>query len=183
MRALPLHLSMGIALSLFGTSVFATTGTINFEGKITSSTCPIEIVNPGDGSIGNLVKMVDVEASRYTAVDQDRGGKPFSLRLTPDSGCGLAVPPDTNTATVTFSGLADGDHFAIRSSADAAQGVAIVIKDKTGSSVKNGDASAEYALSSTDPTDMQFEAFYRSTAANVKAGVASADIAFVVKIN
>ena len=173
---------MGLALSLFGTSAFATTGTISFEGKITSSTCPIEVVNPGDGSIGNLVRMIEVDASRFTAVDQDRGGKAFSLRLKPGAGCSL--DPDTNTATVTFSGVADGDHYAIRNAdEDAAEGVAIVIKDKTNTPVKNGEASAEYNLSSTDPTDMQFTAFYRSTAAVVKAGPASADIAFVVNIN
>lgn len=183
MRALPLHLSMGIALSLFGTSVFATTGTISFEGKITSSTCPIEIVNPGDGSVGNLVRMVEVDTSRFQSANQDLGGKPFSLRLTPGAGCGLATPPDANTATVTFKGTADGDHYAIRISEDPAKNVAIVIKDKTGSPVKNGEASAVYDLSSTDPTDMQFTAFYRSTALPVTPGTASADIAFIVKIN
>lgn len=184
MRLSLFRLPLGFALAMAATSAFATTGTINFEGKITSSTCPIEVVNPGDGSVGNLVKMVDVEATRFTAVNQDRGGKPFSLRLVPGAGCGLSAEAP-NKATVSFSGLADasGEFFAVRDTADAAKGVVIVIKDKSGSAVKNGAASVAYDLSETTPTDMQFDAFYRSIAAKVTAGTASADIAFVVSIN
>lgn len=179
-----LHVCFGLTLGLFGSSAFATSGNIDFEGMITSSTCPIEIVNPGDGTIGNLVNMVDVEASRFTAVNQDRGGKTFSLRLSPDAGCALD-PTNPNTATVTFRGLVDltGDHYAIKDSGDPAKGVVIVIKNKLGEIVKNGVESSPFDLSATSKTDMEFEAFYRSSSLPVSAGTASANIGFVVKIN
>lgn len=108
-----LALSLGVLSALAGTSAMATTGTINFEGKITSSTCPIEVVNPGDGSVGNLVKMGSIEASRFTAVGQEYSGKSFALRLTDDGNCGLTGTDDV--ATVTFNGSADtsGQYFAV----------------------------------------------------------------------
>lgn len=179
-----LKLFVGLSISMAGTSAFATSGTIDFEGIITNSTCPIVIVNPGDETIGNLVHMVDVEASRFTDVNQDRGGKAFALRLSPDAGCALD-PANPNTATVTFSGVADpsGEHYAIRDSGDPAKGVAIVIKDKKGNIVKNGMASSPFNLSTSSPTDMEFDAYYRSIAIPVTAGTASANIAFLVTIN
>jgi len=50
-------LPLGLALSLAATSAFAFDGTINFSGKISSATCPIEIVNPESGAVSNLVTL------------------------------------------------------------------------------------------------------------------------------
>jgi major type 1 subunit fimbrin (pilin)/fimbrial protein len=174
-------LSLGLTMAMAGTSAFANTGTINFEGRITSSTCPIEVVNPGDGSVGNLVKMGTVEASRFTAIGEEYSGKRFALRVSDPVGCGLTGPA---VAKVTFNGTADtsGDYFAVTPTADGATGVAIVIKDQTGTAIKPGGESAEYALDPTLPTDMIFNAYYRSTAATVTAGAASADVQFIVAI-
>lgn len=177
-----LALSLGLAAGVAGTSAFANTGTINFEGKITASTCPIDIVNPADGSIGNQVKMGSVEAGRFTATGQEHGGKGFALRVPDSAGC-LITP--TSKASVTFNGTADstGNYFAVTPTADGAKNVVIVLKDKTGSPVAPNSASAEYDLNDTGPTDLRFDAYYRSTAASVSAGVASADVQFVVDIN
>lgn len=170
-----LALSMDLASALAGTSALANTGTLNFEGKITSSTCPIEVVNPEDGQVGNLVKMGSVEASRFTAIGQEYSGKRFGLRVSAGAGCGF--DPSGNTAAVTFNGTADasGNYFAVTPTADGAKNVVIVLK------VKTGAASTDYDLNDTGSTDMLFDAYYRSTAAT--AGTASADVQFIVAIN
>ncbi|WP_122517396.1 fimbrial protein [Pseudomonas viridiflava] len=170
-------LGLTVAAALYAASASANTGTINFEGKITSSTCPIEVVNPGDGAVGNLVKMGSVDASRFTSVGQEYSGKRFALRIDDKGSCGLTGVDDV--AKVTFNGTADtsGSYFGVTPTSDGATGVAIVIKDHTGAE------SAEYPLIKDGITDMVFDAYYRSTAATVTAGTASADVQFVVAIN
>jgi type 1 fimbria pilin len=179
-----LALPLGLLLGLGATSAFATTGTINFQGKITAVTCGIEIVDPVTGAPGTgAVNMGSIEASRFTATGQEYGGKGFALRVTPGVGGCTIAPGDT--AKVTFTGTADpsGDYYAFKPTNDAAKGVVAVIKDKSGTNVVNGSESAEYALSETDPTDMRFDVYYRSTAAIVTPGPAEADVAFVVALN
>lgn len=180
MKKTLLALSLGLSVGLVGTAAFANTGTINFEGKITASTCPIDIVNPVDDSLGNQVKMGSIEASRFTAIGQELGGNGFILRVKGGAGC--TITP-TSKANVTFNGNADpsGSYFAVTPTADGARNVVIVLKDKSGAAVAPGSASVEYDLS--DSLDMRFNAYYRSTAAAVTAGVASADVQFVVDIN
>ena len=176
-------LSFGIATVLTGTNAFANTGTINFEGKITSSTCPIDVVNPGDGSVGNLVKMGSIEASRFTAIGQEYSGKSFVLRVKGGAGCNYTSTG--NTASVQFNGAADpsGDYFAVTPTFDGAKGVVINIKDRKGVALKPGADSPDYDLNDTGSTDLLFNAFYRSTSTTVTAGVASADVQFIVAIN
>ncbi len=175
-------LTLGLATAVAGTSAFADNGTISFEGRITSGTCAIEVVNPIDGTIGPVVKMGSVDAAVFTAADVEKNGKAFALRIGDPAKCGLKASDD-NVAKVTFNGTPDGNFFAIAPAAGAATGVAIVIKDRTGASLKPGDASADYPVHRTNPTDLTFNAFYRSTAAVVTAGPASADIRFLVSIN
>ena len=176
-----LALSLGLAAGIAGTSAFANTGHINFEGQITASTCPIEIVNPVDGSIGNQVKMGSIDASRFTATGQELSGNSFTLRVKDGAACGIVAG---NKGSVTFNGTPDssGSYFAVTPGADGAKNLAIVLRDKSGASIAPGSASAEYDLNVTGPTDMAFNAYYRSTAASVIAGVASARIDFVVDI-
>lgn len=176
-------LGLALAAALVNTSVSANTGTINFEGKITSSTCPIEVVNPGDGAIGNLVKMGSVEASRFTAVGQAHRGKDFALRV--DNTGGKCISTPDPIAKVRFDGTADAtnpDYFAVGTAADDAAGVAIMIKDKSDNAIAPGDESADYPLID-GVTDMRFYAYYVSTAATVQPGTASADVSFLVSFN
>lgn len=175
-----LVLSLGLAASLAGTSAFANTGTILFEGRITASTCPIDIVNPDDDNIGNHVNMGTVDASNFTAIGKEMPGKGFILRVKGGAGC--TITPG-QVANVTFNGGQAGaaPYFAIR--AGGATGVAIAIKDDTTTNLAPGAPSADYPLTVGAPTDMRFDAYYRSTAATVTAGTASADIQFVVDIN
>ncbi|WP_223463091.1 MULTISPECIES: fimbrial protein [unclassified Pseudomonas] len=179
-----LALSLGLSAAVAGTSVYANTGTIHFEGKIKNSTCPIEIINPEDGSVGNQVKMGSIEASRFTAVDQEYRGKSFALRVSGGPGCGLK--PADNTAKVTFNGTAhadDSDYFAVTSTPDGAGGVAISLRDRSGASIAPGTSSVDYDLADTGSTDMVFNAYYRSITLPVTAGAASADVPFIVTIN
>ncbi|EJM68029.1 fimbrial protein [Pseudomonas sp. GM55] len=177
-----LTLSLGLTASLFGASAFANTGTIHFEGRIDASTCRIDVVNPDDGSIGNQVKMGTIQASRFTAAGQELRGKGFALRVNGDPGCSITP---SSKANATFNGTADptGAFFAVSPTTDAAKNVVIVIRDRTGASVAPGGTSADYDLNDTGPTDMRFDAYYRSTASAVTAGPASADVQFVVAIN
>ncbi|EKG31571.1 fimbrial protein [Pseudomonas avellanae] len=124
-----------------------------------------------------------VEASRFNAVGQEYSGKSFALRVNDNGGCGLTG--SSNVATVTFNGRADssGSYFGITPTADGAKNVAIVIKDHSGASIAPGTESAPYPLIENGITDMVFDAYYRSTAATVEAGIASADVQFIVAIN
>ncbi len=184
MKKTLIPLALGLLTGLAANIATANTGTINFVGKIDSSTCPIEIVNPGSGAIGNEVSMGTISPSRFTAVGQEYPGNDFILRVPIDAGCNLD-PDNPNSGTVTFTGMADtsGDYFATKNFTGSATGVAIVIKDNTGAAVKNGTASKPYPLSATVVSDMKFDAYYRSTEAIVKAGPADADVAFLVTIN
>jgi len=178
-----LALSLGLSAALAGTLAHANTGKINFEGMIKNSTCPIEVVNPEDGSPGNQVKMGTVEATRFKNIGEEFRGKSFGLRVTAGTGCGF--DPTDNTAIVTFNGTGDGsgDYFAVGDTPDDAKGVSISLRDRTGKSIKPGAASAEYDLNDTGTTDMIFNAYYRATAIPVTAGAASADVHFIVAIN
>lgn len=182
MRIPFLALPLAMAVSLVTTSALAFDGTINFSGKITSATCPIEIVNPESGAVSNLVPMGEVDASEFTAIGSERGGRGFQMRISPDSTC--IMDPAKLNATVTFTSVQGGagDFYGIKPSSNAATGVAVAIKDNTGAFVPNGTASAIYPLSENDPTLMYFFASYISTAATVGAGPADADVNFRVDI-
>lgn len=176
-------LPLGLALGMATTSVFATEGTINFSGKISSASCPIEIVNPESGAVSNLVPMGEVDAGTFSGVGTEGGGRAFQMRITPGSNCTL--DPAKLNATVTFNSVqgGGGDHYGIKPVPDAAKGVAVAIKDHEQNLVKNGTASALYPLSETDPTLMYFTASYIATAAAVTPGPADADVSFRVDFN
>ncbi|MHC8305643.1 fimbrial protein [Pseudomonas sp. PB3P13] len=181
MKTSLLALPLGLALSMAATSALAFDGTINFAGKITSATCPIQIVNPESGAVGNLVPMGSVDAGDFSGSGTEGGGRGFQMRLTPDSTCVI----DKFNAKVTFTSVqgGGGDHYGIKNVAGAATGVAVGIKDNTNTLVKNGTASAVYPLSATDPTLMYFTAVYVATADAVTPGPADADVNFRVDIN
>jgi type 1 fimbria pilin len=176
-------LPLGLALGLAATSAFAVDGTINFSGRISSATCPIEIVNPESGAVGNLVPLGAVDAGVFTGVGSEGGGRGFQMRITPGSNC--VMDPSKLNATVTFTSVqgGGGNHYGIKPVAGAARGVAVAIKDHTNTLVQNGTASAVYPLSETDPTLMYFTAMYIATAAAVTPGPADADVNFRVDIN
>ena len=183
MKTSLLTVPFGLALSLVATASFAYDGVINFSGKISSATCPIEIVNPESGSVSNLVSLGEVDAGEFSGAGSEGGGRAFQMRITPGSNC--VLDPSKLNATVTFRSVqgGGGDYYGLKPVAGAAKGIAVAIKDNTGTLLKNGTASAIYPLSETDPTLMYFTALYIATASTVAAGPAEADAEFRVDIN
>ncbi|MGJ7549411.1 fimbrial protein [Pseudomonas alloputida] len=173
-------LSLGLLTLTAGTSAFANSGTLDFEGRITADGCPIEIVNPGDGSVGSTVRMGDLPSSQFKNVGEEYVGKRFELVVRDGGACGLS----DNSATVTFTGTADpsGEYFAVTGGSDGAKGVAISLRDKNNKGVKPGSATDAFDLNNTGETRLPFDAYYRSTAATVTAGAASATVSFTVDI-
>ncbi|MFJ4443659.1 fimbrial protein [Pseudomonas sp. NPDC089422] len=173
-------LSLGLLTLTAGTSAFANTGTLDFEGRITAGGCPIEIVNPGDGSVGSTIRLGDLPASQFKSVGEEYVGKRFELVIRDGAACGLA----DNTATVKFAGTADptGDYFAVTPTSDGAKGVAISLRDQNNKGVKPNSVTDAFDLNNTGETRLPFDAYYRSTAATVTAGAASATVSFVLDI-
>ncbi|MBO1541910.1 fimbrial protein [Pseudomonas sp. OA65] len=174
-------LPLGMLLTMGVSSAFATTGTINFEGMITDTTCPIEIINPETGIPGNLVRLGRVSKNLFTAVGAEAGHREFAMRVTPGAGCTSPAK-----ATVTFTGVygstgAGNTLHALRAGSGYARGVGLAIIDNKGALVGYGAPSAEYALDDTSPTDMRFFAAYKSTA-TVEAGSAQVEVVFTVNI-
>lgn len=172
-------LPFGLLASVIGSSAFAN-ASVHFEGTITAETCPIEIVNPGDGSIGNRIAMGDVPLSKFGgATGVEVRGASFAVRVPDKAGCGLTTETKAN---VTYNGDADpsGDYFRVDPATGAATGVAIAIRDINKTSVAPGGTSADYDLNATGPTDMRFDVYYRSIDDTVTAGPASAQVRYSV---
>jgi len=178
--ALPLSLVMGLA----ATSAFAVDGRINFTGRINSTTCPIDIINPENGgSPSNLVSLGWVDAKDFKGVGDTAGHRSFQMRLTPDSVC--VLDPLKLNATVTFNSVygGGGDHYGLKPLGSPATGVAVAIRDVTGAYVKNGTASSVYRLDASKPTLMDFSAMYIAIKDTVTPGPADSDVEFTVAIN
>ncbi|MCO8167964.1 type 1 fimbrial protein [Pseudomonas sp. 21LCFQ02] len=177
--ALPLTLLMGVSAN----SALANTGTINFNGAITATTCPIQIIDPVTGNpTGSHVNIGIVSASQFTAAGQEIGNARFGLRLTPGGGC--TVAPGA-VANVTFTGTKDttGNYFRFMPVDSPAGGVVAALRDDLGDPVLNGQPSRDFDLDDTLPTDMVFHVAHRSESATVTAGGTKADVRFSVAIN
>ena len=161
-------------------SSFANTGPIYFSGEINSSTCPIEVVDPGHGGALNPIQMGSVPASRLTTSGAEAGGRSFALKVPEGSVCGLSAD---GTATVTFESQngAAGNHYAIRAQSCSASNVAVGIKDNTGTFVNHQTASKAYPIRLDAENELLFSAVYVATGA-ATPGLADADIKFLVDI-
>lgn len=170
-------LPFGLLASLIGSSAFAN-ASVFFEGTITAETCPIEIVNPGDGSPGNRIAMGDVPLSKFSAVGDEVRGASFAVRVPDKASCGGGA----DNANVTYNGAADpsGSYFRIDPSTGAATGVAIAIRDVNKTSIAPGGTSVDYVLADNGPTDMRFDVYYRSIENTITAGPASAQVNYTV---
>ncbi|AYN15118.1 type 1 pili subunit FimI [Pseudomonas monteilii] len=178
---------LALALGITSSTTFAATvgtGAIHFYGRIDSSTCPIEIIDPitGNPESGNRILMGNVDASQFTAAGSEAAARSFGMRITPGGGC--TVSPN-DVANLTFTGAfggagTSGALYALE--AGGAQNLALVLKDDTGTPIANGSTSKDYPLDPTKPTTMLFSAAYKSTAAGVTAGPANTSVQFVVDI-
>ncbi|RON11633.1 fimbrial protein [Pseudomonas frederiksbergensis] len=180
-----LTLPLGLTLTLAGQAAFAFTGTINFQGRIDSATCPIEVIDPVSGSVNGPVLIGFANTKQFTSIGDESAGKTFALKLTPGGGC--VVPPGSTAATVTFSSVYGGvgpsdAYHGLKPLAGVAQGLGVAIKDSRGALIPNGDASRSYPISITDPSTLTFHAVYKSYLTAVTAGPAESDVNFTVNI-
>lgn len=183
MKTSLLALPLALALGLSAASATAADGRINFSGKINSATCPIDIVNPENGNVSNLVTLGWVDSSAFTAAGSVAGERSFQMRITPGSTC--VLDPAKLNATVTFNSVygGGGDHYGLKPTGTPAKNVAVAIKDVTGNYIKNGGKSTVYKLDQTSPTLMDFTAMYIATNVPVEAGPADSDVEFTLAIN
>lgn len=132
--------------------------------------------------VGMPVKMGSVSAARFLTTGHEELGARFGLRISGAPGCGITA---TSKAKVTFNGFpdpTDADYFQVTPGAQGAKGVAIAIKDTSGTAIAPGGTSVEYKLNETGHSDLLFNALYRSTEAMVTQGTASAAVQFSVDI-
>lgn len=171
--------SFGLVLSVAASSTFANTGTVHFNGTITAATCPI-VVQPPSGLEGGIIDMGEVPATAFKAIADEFNPRRFELVMKDGAACNVSAG---GTATVTFDGPAAAtNYYAITPGPDAATGVALALRDRTGAAVASGSASASYPLNATGESRMNFVASYISTAATVTPGEALADLSFTVDI-
>ncbi|MNF52752.1 Type-1 fimbrial protein, A chain precursor [compost metagenome] len=180
-----LTLPLGLALALAGQAAFALTGTINFQGRIDSVTCPIDVIDPVTGAPGGPILIGYTYTDKFPNVGDESVGKTFQLKITPGAGC--TVPPGSTAATVTFSSVHGGvgpgnELYGLKPLTGVATGLGVAIKDNLGALIPNGGTSKSYPISITDPSTMAFHAVYKSHAATVTAGPAEADVNFTVNI-
>ncbi|AXQ49105.1 fimbrial protein [Pseudomonas sp. SAR267] len=173
-----LALSAGVILSTAGTSAFANTGNIIFQGSITDVTCPIVISPPGGGA-GTTIDMGALPKAAFGGnVGVDVNQKRFEL-IVPDKSECASLGDEVH---VTFSGTADGtdnNYFAV-TGASPAPGVALGLKDWSDTLVAPGSPSTPQPLQASGETRLPFTAYYRSVA-TVGAGNASANLNFTVE--
>ncbi|MFJ4257008.1 fimbrial protein [Pseudomonas monteilii] len=175
---------MVLALGLASSTAFADErGQILFKGNINGgTTCPIEIVIPGGGSIS----AVDLEnhTVKYFATNTSTPDIPFALRVDADDPtCSI---PAGYKARVTFNSLngdagASGEYYAIR---DDKRGLAVELKDDGLDSIPPRIESKEYPVASTGVTDLRFYGSYVRTGAagTVTEGSANADVNFSITL-
>ncbi|WP_241493124.1 fimbrial protein [Pseudomonas parafulva] len=175
-------LVIAFALAMACQQALANSGSINFFGQVSSGTCAIEVIDPSTGLPASRIYMGTVRTAQFKQADDEAANRAFGLRLTPGGGCILL--PGAN-ARVTFTGNyggagASGTLYALEPG--GATGLALIIKDNTGTPVDNGIASKQYPLYDTKPTDMLFSAAYKAIDRQVTAGFANSDVQFRVDI-
>lgn len=180
-----LALPLGLSLALAGQVAFATSGTINFQGRIDSATCPIDVIDPVTGAPGGPILIGYAYTKNFPTVGSESVGKSFQLRITPGGGC--TVPGGSTAATVTFSsvhgGVGPGNAlFALKPLTGMATGLGVAIKDNLGALINHGGTSRSYPISVTNPSTLAFHAVYKSHSTAVTAGPAEADVNFTVTI-
>ena len=164
-----------VALLMLHTSSHAATalGEINIQmyGNIVDFTCVAEGSDSDKtGPLGTWpTKQLRTAGSRTQAM-------PFSLRLT---GC----PP--GSASVTFSGKADGSDSSLLAlnDASAASNVAVEIRDRDKTRLALQQASQDVAVDAEGNAELSFYANYIATADNPQPGKADADATFMINYN
>lgn len=171
--------ALGLAVAASTAHALPDTGTILFTGKINGNTCSIEIVDPYNGAVLNPIVLPEAEASQLTGgVDKESSPIGFGLSITAGTSC----DPTGKKGYVSFSGTdgpAGAGNILHALHKGSAPGVALAIKDNTGTVIPWGAESKGYDLNATGESVMLFYANLRTTAATVTAGTVNATIPFV----
>lgn len=154
-------------------SVTASGGTIHFTGSLVNAACAV-----ATESADQTVALGEYRTGAFSAVGDKTALIPFEIVL---NECDTSV---STAATVTFTGQTDGENsglFAVNSSSNqtTATGVGIQILDTADKEVTPGTATSSFTLADGTNT-MHYTARYVSTSATPTAGVANADVTFVV---
>ena len=184
MKKLLLVASVTAAISLVNTANAATSGTVNFSGKLNDQTCQV-VLNNGTSATGS-VTLPTVSKGNLSAIFNQAGRTPFTLKLT---GCKasttsfgvLAYFPVTTYIQSVGGSL--GFLKNLETGATAADGVMLTIYKKDGSTetqINLGkpitDSSYKYTTVAANATSVTMEYSvryinYRSTGSSpVTAG-------------
>lgn len=172
---------IGLGICLASSTALANTGDINFYGKVDSSTCPIEIIDPGTGVISNRLNMGTVHPDQFGAIGTEAATRPFGLMIDP-SKCTVGAGESAYITFVSRYGATGGGNTDYALKSGGATGLGLRIRDYRASVIEHGQESMGYQLSDTAVTTIGFNASYISTAATVSTGAAETDIEFVVAI-
>jgi len=170
-----------LALSLFSTAALANTGDINFVGSITpGGTCPITIVEPGNGGVELSRIVVGSHHPEYFTTPGTKSRLvPFALRVDP----GTCTIKSGESGYVTFKPIYGQQGTNLYGLAPAgAGGLGLAIQDKSFTNLAPDAESAAYALDDTKPTEMIFYAAYESSAVPVTPGDAYTRVVYEVEI-
>ncbi|UFH48287.1 fimbrial protein [Pseudomonas sp. KNUC1026] len=173
--------SLGFALMAISGMAMANTGTIQFKGKITDATCPIEVVDPISGGNGSIINLGTYTKDFFTAAKDRTRPVSFQLLIKDGAACGFAAGDEV---TVTYSGLdgSDSEFYLIKPGADAAKNIAIALQDNTRKDVPPDTPSSAYKVNETGESRLNFTAAMVATTNAVTAGAVDADVQFVVNL-
>lgn len=154
-------------------SVTASGGTIHFTGSLVNAACAVATESQDQN-----VALGEYRTASFKAIGDKTALIPFQIVL---NECDASIAP---TASVTFNGQIDSTNnklFAVSSSSNqtTATGVGIQILDTADKEVTPGSAATSVTLVNGTNT-MNYTARYVSTAASTTAGVANADVTFIV---
>lgn len=172
-------IALALAMAASAAHALPDTGTVLFTGKVNGNTCSIEITDPYNDAVLNPVVLPEGEAAQFTAIGQESAPIAFGMKITDGTGC------DTTgkKGFVSFTGkdgAAGAGNTLHALHAGSAAGVALAIKDNTGTLIPYGAASKDYDLDVSKT--MVFQANLRSTAATVAPGPVNATVPFVFDI-
>ncbi|WP_407309204.1 fimbrial protein [Pseudomonas sp. nanlin1] len=186
MKVRMLPLALAAALGVTGPSAFAAvngSGEVRFEGTITDTGCPIEIVNPSLGSPNAPIQLGDdINKKLFKAAGDTAGFGEFALRINPGADC-VVNPGDE--IQITFQGAYGAttrNNFSLEPNGATGLGLALHYKT-TGAQVKHNVPLTDIAVSNTAPTVIPFTVNYEAEGAAVTVGRANSKITFVVAPN
>ncbi|HEM6801146.1 fimbrial protein [Citrobacter koseri] len=163
-------LFLATVLSVLTMSVYASDGTINFTGEITSTTC-----NVSTGTNGNFsVVLPTVSTTALASAGQTAGNQFFDISLT---GCSGSL---TNVAA-SFESLNNTDATngnLVPNTAPA--NLQIRLADESGNQAKVGGPAVGYQPIVSGSADLRYQALYFAKAPVTDPGAVAATVSYTL---